>query len=310
MKYLTQFLIILGFTLTGEVLQRIIPLPIPASVYGLLLLFLALCFGLIKLEQVKETGAFLTSILPILFVSPAVGIVEDWGLIRDDLIPILLLLVASTVLTFGISGRIESIFRHRRRGCVLRPLIVPGRSRRTGRRVRTRLIIVVVALTVIVIIPVTAVIPVIAAVIAVIVPVIVPVSAIAAVIAIPALAGGTVSFIPAAEELNHFGNNTQLGAFAAAFAVIPLVQLKPAFDHNGGAFFQKTFAVFCRFIPNGNVHKTGFRFFLPVGHEPAVYRQAELTDSRAGRCIAQIRIACKIADKKNFIQRCHDKFLF
>lgn len=106
MKYLTQFLIIMGFTLTGEVLQRIIPLPIPASVYGLVLLFLALCFGLVKLEQVKATGTFLTSILPILFVSPAVGIVEDWGLIREDLVPIVLLLVASTVLTFGISGRI------------------------------------------------------------------------------------------------------------------------------------------------------------------------------------------------------------
>lgn len=110
MKYLTQFLIIMGFTLTGEVLQRIIPLPIPASVYGLVLLFLALCFGLVKLEQVKTTGAFLTSILPILFVSPAVGIVEDWGLIRDDLIPILLLLVASTILTFGIAGRIAQAF--------------------------------------------------------------------------------------------------------------------------------------------------------------------------------------------------------
>ena len=95
----------MGFTLTGEVLQRIVPLPIPASVYGLVLLFLALCFGLVKLEQVKATGAFLTSILPILFVSPAVGIVEDWGLIREDLLPILLMLVASTVLTFGISGR-------------------------------------------------------------------------------------------------------------------------------------------------------------------------------------------------------------
>jgi len=106
MKYLTQFLIILGFTLTGEVLQRVIPLPIPASVYGLVLLFLALCFGLVKLEQVKQTGTFLTSILPILFVSPAVGIVEDWGLIREELVPILLLLVATTVLTFGISGRI------------------------------------------------------------------------------------------------------------------------------------------------------------------------------------------------------------
>ena len=110
MKYLTQFLIILGFTLAGEALQRIIPLPIPASVYGLILLFLALCFKVVKVEQVKDTGAFLTSILPILFVSPAVGIVEDWALIRNDLIPILLLLVASTVLTFGIAGRVAQAF--------------------------------------------------------------------------------------------------------------------------------------------------------------------------------------------------------
>ncbi|MBQ2927517.1 MAG: CidA/LrgA family protein [Oscillospiraceae bacterium] len=106
MKYLTQFLIIMGFTLLGEALQRLIPLPIPASVYGLLLLFAALCCKLVKLEQVKDTGSFLSSILPILFVSPAVGIVEDWALIRDDLLSILILLVASTVLTFGISGRI------------------------------------------------------------------------------------------------------------------------------------------------------------------------------------------------------------
>ena len=106
MKYLSQFLIILGFTLTGEALQRIIPLPIPASVYGLTLLFLALCLKLVKVEQVKQTGAFLTSILPILFVSPAVNIVDDWGLIRNDLLPIVLIMMGSTLLTFGISGRI------------------------------------------------------------------------------------------------------------------------------------------------------------------------------------------------------------
>ena len=110
MKYLTQFLIIMGFTLAGESLQRIIPLPIPASVYGLLLLFAALCFKLVKLEQVKETGAFLTSILPILFVSPAVGIVEDWALIQEDLLAILLLLIGSTILTFGIAGRTAQAF--------------------------------------------------------------------------------------------------------------------------------------------------------------------------------------------------------
>ena len=110
MKYLTQFVIIMGFTLLGEALQRLIPLPIPASVYGLLLLFAALCLKLVKLEQVKETAGFLTSILPILFVSPAVGIVEDWALIREDLLAILILLVASTVLTFGIAGRTAQAF--------------------------------------------------------------------------------------------------------------------------------------------------------------------------------------------------------
>ena len=107
MKYLSQFLIIMGFTLAGEALQRLIPVSIPASVYGLVLLFAALCLGLVKVEQVKEVGSFLTSILSVLFVAPTVRIVEHWGLIRPQLLPICLILVATTALTFGISGRIS-----------------------------------------------------------------------------------------------------------------------------------------------------------------------------------------------------------
>lgn len=105
MKYLTQFLRILAFTLAGELLQRLVPLPIPASVYGLVLLFGALNTGLVKLEQVKDAGGFLISILPILFVSPAVGILDNWEAIRGALISILALTLLSTVLTFGIAGR-------------------------------------------------------------------------------------------------------------------------------------------------------------------------------------------------------------
>lgn len=110
MKYLSQFLIIMGFTFAGEALQRILPLPIPASVYGLALLFIALFTGLVKVSQIKETGGFLSSLLPILFVSPAVGIVETWHLIQPRLLAICLLLVASTVITLGISGRITQHF--------------------------------------------------------------------------------------------------------------------------------------------------------------------------------------------------------
>ena len=110
MKYFSQILIILGFTLAGEALQRLVPLPIPASVYGLALLFTALCLKLVRLEQVKEAGTFLTSILSVLFVSPTVGIVDDWELIREDLLPILLLLMSSTALTFAVSGRLAQHF--------------------------------------------------------------------------------------------------------------------------------------------------------------------------------------------------------
>lgn len=111
MKYLSQFLRIIAFTLAGELLQRVIPLPVPASVYGLLLLFTALCTGLVKLEQVKDAGGFLVSILPILFVSPAVGILENWGLIKDAVIPMLAVTLASTIITFAIAGRVTQRLR-------------------------------------------------------------------------------------------------------------------------------------------------------------------------------------------------------
>lgn len=104
MKYLSQFLIIMGFTFVGEALQRLVPIGIPASVWGLALLFLALCLKIVKLEWIRDVGGFLISLLPVLFVGPTVGIVEHWDIIRPSLWAIALLLVGSTVLTFGISG--------------------------------------------------------------------------------------------------------------------------------------------------------------------------------------------------------------
>ena len=97
---------ILGFTLAGEALQRLLPLPIPASVWGIALLLTALCLKIVKVEQVKDTASFLSSLLPLLFVSPAVKIVEDWALIREDLLGIVLVLVSTTVLAFAVGGRV------------------------------------------------------------------------------------------------------------------------------------------------------------------------------------------------------------
>ena len=109
-EYLKQSALIFGFSLLGEALNRLIPLPIPAAVYGLVLLFAALCLKLIKVEQISKVSDFLLTLLPILFVSPAVNLLESWNILAPHVIPIALLVISSTILVFAIAGVISQIF--------------------------------------------------------------------------------------------------------------------------------------------------------------------------------------------------------
>lgn len=106
MKYFFQFGRILAFCAAGELLHWLLPLPVPASIYGLVLLLAALLLGVIKLEQIRETAVFLTGIFPLLFVPAAVGVMELWEELGAMLLPALLGIVPVTVLVFGVSGAV------------------------------------------------------------------------------------------------------------------------------------------------------------------------------------------------------------
>ena len=106
MKYLRQLLIILIFSFIGEILHSLIPIQVPASIYGLVLLFIALLTGLIQLPQVKEAAKYLIEIMPLMFIPAGVGLLESWGDLKSILIPVLILLVVSTVLVMGVSGKV------------------------------------------------------------------------------------------------------------------------------------------------------------------------------------------------------------
>ena len=109
MKYIIQFEIILAISLVCELLNRIIPLPIPASIYGMVILFTALCTGLIKLEAVKETGHFLVQIMPMLFIPATVGLLESWDIMQGFLTAIIVISLLSTVLVILASGHATQI---------------------------------------------------------------------------------------------------------------------------------------------------------------------------------------------------------
>ena len=103
-KYIKQICLILLFSFLGEVCRYMIPLMIPASIYGIGLLFAALALKIVRVEDVQETGSFLTSLLPLLFVPPAVRLMDYWSEIRPVLIPFLLICLVVTVLVFAVSG--------------------------------------------------------------------------------------------------------------------------------------------------------------------------------------------------------------
>ena len=116
MKYLKQFGIILGLSFIGEILHELIPLTIPASIYGLVLMFVGLCLGIIKVKDVKETGYFLIEVMPFMFIPAAVGLIEVWENLASLLLPFTVITVVSTILVMGISGRVTQhvILRERK----------------------------------------------------------------------------------------------------------------------------------------------------------------------------------------------------
>lgn len=109
MQYIKQILIILAFTGLGELLAYIVPLPIPAAIYGLVLLLIALCTGLLKPEKIADTARFLLSVMPFLFVAPAVNILKHWGIIQGNLLAIAVIVVVSTFLVFAVSGLVTKL---------------------------------------------------------------------------------------------------------------------------------------------------------------------------------------------------------
>ena len=96
-------------------MHAVLPLPIPASIYGLILLLAALKLGIVKLDQVKEVGLFLTGIFPLLFVPAAAGIMELWAEMGDMLLPIVIAIVPVTILVLASAGRTTQALTRRKR---------------------------------------------------------------------------------------------------------------------------------------------------------------------------------------------------
>nr|WP_297764627.1 CidA/LrgA family protein [uncultured Butyrivibrio sp.] len=115
MKYLKQFLIILAVSLMGEICKALLPLPIPASIYGMVFMFVFLLTGLIKLDQVRDAGKFLIEIMPVMFIPAGVGLMSSWGVLKSVLIPVSVITVITIFTVMAATGLVSQVIIRRSR---------------------------------------------------------------------------------------------------------------------------------------------------------------------------------------------------
>lgn len=116
MRLLKQFLIIIAFSFAGELLHALLPLPVPASIYGIILLFVALLRGWVKVADIDSSCAFLIEIMPIMFIPAAVGLLQSWDAVKGSIAAYAAVTALSTLTVMFAAGTIaQSIIRRSRR---------------------------------------------------------------------------------------------------------------------------------------------------------------------------------------------------
>ena len=105
MKLVREILWIIFFTFVGELLNKLLPFPVPAGVYGLILMLVFLMSGIIRLDEVERAGNFLLETMSIMFLPASVGIMTVSKILLPVLFPYMVIIFISTFIVM----RTESV---------------------------------------------------------------------------------------------------------------------------------------------------------------------------------------------------------
>lgn len=109
MKFIRQLMIILSISLVAELLEILIPIPVAASIYGLIIMLAGLMTGLIPLKNVENAADFLVEVMPVMFIPPAVGIMTSFEDLKAILVPFTVIILISTVLIMVVTGGVAQM---------------------------------------------------------------------------------------------------------------------------------------------------------------------------------------------------------
>lgn len=98
----------------AEVIKALIPLSIPASIYGLVIMLVCLLTGVIKLEAVEQAADFLVEIMPLMFIPAAVGLMESFDVLQPILLQVGVIIVVTTIVVMAVTGKVTQYIIERK----------------------------------------------------------------------------------------------------------------------------------------------------------------------------------------------------
>ena len=111
MKYLKQLMIILVAYFLGTIIQLFLNLPIPGTVLGLILLFLALSFGIVKTEMIEDICEVLISHMSFLFIPAGVGLMTSFDMLKGKVMAFSIIIIISTFVVWIVTAYVVKFLR-------------------------------------------------------------------------------------------------------------------------------------------------------------------------------------------------------
>ncbi len=104
MKIINQIGIIFAICWVSQIIERLLPFSFPASVIGMLLLFLLLLTKTLRVEHIREKSDFLLSNMAFFFIPAGVNMINYLDILRENALSLLLICLITTILTFAVTA--------------------------------------------------------------------------------------------------------------------------------------------------------------------------------------------------------------
>ncbi|OAT53362.1 CidA/LrgA family protein [Providencia heimbachae] len=116
-QYLRAFAILYLCLIVGNLISTLLPFSIPGSIVGMLILFILLALQIVPAHWAQPGCSILLKNMTILFVPIGVGIMNYYDLLSQQMIPILVSCVVSTLIVMIVVA-ISSNYVHKERPVV------------------------------------------------------------------------------------------------------------------------------------------------------------------------------------------------